>query len=40
LTALLLKYFDDAIGFTEWQKLTNPDVYRIALTQPPRMHRL
>ena len=40
IMALLLKYFDDAVGFTEWQKLTNPDVYRIALTQPPRMQRL
>ena len=40
LMALLLRYFDDAVGFAEWQKLTNPDVYRIALTQPPRMHRL
>lgn len=35
LTALLLKYFDDAVGFNEWQKLTNPDVYRVALTEPP-----
>ena len=40
LMALLLKYFDDAVGFTEWQKLTNPDVYRVTLTQPPRMQRL
>lgn len=40
LMALLLKYFDNAVGFTEWQKLTNPDVYRITLTQPPRVQRL
>lgn len=40
LMVLLLKYFDDSVGFAEWQKLTNPDVYRIALTQPPRMQRL
>ena len=40
LMALLLKYFDNAVGFTEWQKLTNPDVYRVNLTQPPRIQRL
>jgi 2,3-bisphosphoglycerate-dependent phosphoglycerate mutase len=40
LMALLLKHFDDGVGFNEWQKLTNPDVYRVALTQPPRMRRL
>ena len=40
LMALLLKYFDDAVGFAEWQKLTNPDVYLVTLTQPPRMQRL
>jgi 2,3-bisphosphoglycerate-dependent phosphoglycerate mutase len=32
LMALLLKYFDDGIGFAEWQQLTNPDVYRISLS--------
>ena len=40
IMALLLKYFDDAVGFAEWQKLTNPDVYRVTLTQPPRIQRL
>jgi 2,3-bisphosphoglycerate-dependent phosphoglycerate mutase len=40
LMALLLMYFDDAVGFNEWQKLTNPDVYRVTLTQPPRIQRL
>jgi 2,3-bisphosphoglycerate-dependent phosphoglycerate mutase len=39
LMALLLKHFDDVVGFNEWQKLTNPDVYRVVLTQPPRMRR-
>ena len=39
LMVLLLKYFDDSVGFTEWQKLTNPDVYRITLTQPPLIQR-
>ena len=40
LMALLLKYFDNAVGFTEWQNLTNLDVYRINLTQPPQVQRL
>lgn len=30
LMALLLKRFDDRIGFAEWQALSNPDVYVIA----------
>jgi 2,3-bisphosphoglycerate-dependent phosphoglycerate mutase len=29
IMALILKHFDDRIGFAEWQKLTNPDVYRL-----------
>ena len=29
-----------AAEITLWQKLTNPDVYCVALTQPPRMQRL
>jgi 2,3-bisphosphoglycerate-dependent phosphoglycerate mutase len=32
LMTLLLKHFDDRIGFAEWQQLTNPDVYRISLS--------
>ena len=32
LMTLLLKRFDDRIGFAEWQQLTNPDVYRISLS--------
>ena len=31
LMALLLKHFNDHVGFAEWQHLTNPDVYRITL---------
>jgi 2,3-bisphosphoglycerate-dependent phosphoglycerate mutase len=31
LMTLLLKYFDQQIGFVEWQRLTNPDVYRAVL---------
>lgn len=29
LISLLLKYYDDRIGFSEWEKLTNPDVYQL-----------
>ena len=31
LMTLLLKHFDQRIGFAEWQRLTNPDVYRVVL---------
>jgi 2,3-bisphosphoglycerate-dependent phosphoglycerate mutase len=31
LMTLLLKHFDPQIGFVEWQRLTNPDVYRVVL---------
>lgn len=27
--SLILRYFDESFGFTEWENLTNPDVYRI-----------
>ncbi|MCL6445339.1 MAG: histidine phosphatase family protein, partial [Alicyclobacillus sp.] len=27
LLALILKYFDDRVGFGQWQELTNPDVF-------------
>jgi 2,3-bisphosphoglycerate-dependent phosphoglycerate mutase len=40
LMTLLLKYFDDSIGFAQWKSLGNPDVYRITLTQPPLIKRL
>lgn len=29
LMTLILKAFDDAVGFAAWQNLTNPDVYRL-----------
>ncbi|MEH1888366.1 MAG: histidine phosphatase family protein [Nostoc sp.] len=29
LMTLILKHFDDLIGYTEWEKLSNPDVYRV-----------
>ncbi|MBD2729457.1 histidine phosphatase family protein [Nostoc sp. FACHB-892] len=41
LMALILKHFDDRIGYAEWGKLSNPDVYRIQFfngaTQVERM---
>ncbi|PYQ32037.1 MAG: histidine phosphatase family protein [Acidobacteria bacterium] len=40
LMAILLKYFDDSIGFAEWCALSNPDVYRVVLTQPFTVQRL
>ncbi|MEO7909985.1 MAG: histidine phosphatase family protein [Roseiflexaceae bacterium] len=33
LMTLLLKHFDQRIGFVEWQRLTNPDVYRVVLAR-------
>ncbi|MCG7343363.1 histidine phosphatase family protein [Sporosarcina sp. ACRSL] len=32
LMTLLLRCFDEQIGFQEWQSLTNPDVYRVQVT--------
>lgn len=29
IISLLLKYFDDRIGFEHWKQLSNPDVYRM-----------
>jgi 2,3-bisphosphoglycerate-dependent phosphoglycerate mutase len=40
LMALLLKHFDDSIGFAEWCALSNPDVYRVVLTEPFSIRRL
>jgi 2,3-bisphosphoglycerate-dependent phosphoglycerate mutase len=31
LMSLLLKHFDQRIGFFEWHQLTNPDVYRVVM---------
>lgn len=31
LIALLLKAFDPARGFADWERMTNPDLYRIAV---------
>lgn len=30
LMSLILKYFDSSIGYAEWSKLTNPDIYVIS----------
>lgn len=40
LMTLLLKHFDDSIGFAEWRALSNPDVYRVVLTKPFSIQRL
>lgn len=32
LMTLLLRCYDERIGFQEWQALTNPDVYRVHVT--------
>ncbi|GAA6616131.1 histidine phosphatase family protein [Scytonema sp. NUACC26] len=31
LMTLLLKYFNEQIGFAEWQSLTNPDIYNVVI---------
>jgi 2,3-bisphosphoglycerate-dependent phosphoglycerate mutase len=31
LLSLVLRHFDPALGFAEWQAMRNPDVYRVAL---------
>ncbi|MCZ8536819.1 histidine phosphatase family protein [Paenisporosarcina quisquiliarum] len=31
LMSLILKHFDDSIGFQEWKSLRNPDVYTITI---------
>lgn len=32
LMTLLLRCYDEHIGFTEWQALTNPDIYRVNIS--------
>jgi 2,3-bisphosphoglycerate-dependent phosphoglycerate mutase len=34
LLALLLRQFDSRVGFAAWARLSNPDVYRVALERP------
>lgn len=31
LLSLLLKHYDDSMGFAQWQGLTNPDVYQLSI---------
>lgn len=31
LMSLLLKYYDDSFGFSEWKSLSNPDVYKLMI---------
>lgn len=31
IMTLMLNYFDSRFGFAEWQKLTNPDLYKIEI---------
>ncbi|HLG27987.1 MAG TPA: histidine phosphatase family protein [Paenisporosarcina sp.] len=31
LLSLILKHFDDSIGFQEWKSLSNPDVYLLSI---------
>ena len=33
LISLLLKHYDNRIGFREWEGLSNPDVYRLSFLQ-------
>lgn len=41
LISLLLKYFDNRIGFKEWEALSNPDVFHLSFTEDtPVIRRL
>lgn len=41
LISLLLKHFDDRIGFKEWEVLSNPDIYHISLVNEfPSIQRI
>ena len=31
LMSLILKHFDDSIGFQDWKSLSNPDVYTLTI---------
>jgi 2,3-bisphosphoglycerate-dependent phosphoglycerate mutase len=32
LLALLLRHFDPSVGYAEWERLTNPDVFRVIMS--------
>jgi 2,3-bisphosphoglycerate-dependent phosphoglycerate mutase len=41
LISLLLKYFDDRIGYKEWETLSNPDVFHLSfLKETPNIERI
>lgn len=41
LLTLLLKHFDDMVGYPEWEQLTNPDVYCVQYADDtPHVERL
>ena len=41
LISLLLKHYDNRIGFREWEGLSNPDVYRLSfLEDAPGIQRI
>jgi len=42
LISLLLKHFDDRIGFMEWKSLSNPDVFHLIFSgeNKPSIHRI
>lgn len=37
LLALLLRHFDPRVGYAEWQALTNPDVFRVTVSDTSAM---
>ncbi len=40
LLTLILKYFDNRIGFLAWKNLSNPDIYEITIDEQTTIHRL
>lgn len=40
LMSLLLKYFDPKIGFEDWKKLTNPDIFEVQMDDAMNKCRL
>ncbi|MCA0757877.1 histidine phosphatase family protein [Paenibacillus sp. N4] len=41
LISLLLKHFDDRIGFKEWESLSNPDVFHLSFSEnKPSIRRI
>ncbi|PEC84008.1 histidine phosphatase family protein [Bacillus cereus] len=40
LLTLILRHFDQTIGFNEWRALTNPDIYEITINEQCALKRL